>query len=132
MSPLLALTIILAITVGVGMGISSFVFGLFGSYTEAAALGVSGKSTLNNPSTTFNVTLLNSGTHSDSVLSVETIISGTRYSATIDSATVIVGGGGTLNLDSTFTGSTFTPGTAYQIKIAFNSGNHIYVATRSS
>ncbi len=124
-SPVLASIILLAVTVAVGVGVASYVFGLFGSYTEAAAVKSSGSPTLNSPATTFNVTLVNSGAQSDSVISVSTVVNGTRYTSTINSATAVSGGGGTLPLDATFSGATFTSGTSYQIRISFNSGSQL-------
>jgi flagellin-like protein len=126
-SPVLASIILLAVTVAVGVGVASYVFGLFGSYTEAAAVKISGSPSLNNPATYFNTTLVNSGAQSDSVLTVETVVDGTRYQATITSASAVSGGGGTLALEATFAGVTFNSGTAYQMRISFNSGSQLSV-----
>lgn len=124
-SPVLASIILLAVTVAVGVGVASYVFGLFGSYTEAAAVRASGSPVLNNPPTAFNVTLVNSGAQSDSVLSVSTTVNGTRYAANIDSVLAVPGGGGELDLMATFAGVPFVSGTQYQVRIAFTSGSQI-------
>ncbi len=58
-------------------------------------------------------------------ISVSTVVNGTRYTSTIDSGTAVSGGGGTLPLDATFAGATFTSGTSYQIRISFNSGSQL-------
>ncbi|MFC1754852.1 archaellin/type IV pilin N-terminal domain-containing protein [Thermoproteota archaeon] len=131
-SPVLASIILLAVTVAVGVGVASYVFGLFGSYTEAAAVSASGSPTLNSPATTFNVTLVNSGAQSDSVLSISTVVNGTRYSAVIDSAIAVAGGGGSLDLDSTFAGAAFVSGSSYQVRISFQSGSQLSLQSIAS
>lgn len=124
-SPVLASIILLAVTVAVGVGVASYVFGLFGSYTEAAAVKSSGSPTLNIPATAFNVTLVNSGAQSDSVIGISTVVSGTRYAATINGISAVLGGGGQLNLNATFTNASFNSGTSYQVRISFTSGNQL-------
>lgn len=131
-SPVLASIILLAVTVAVGVGVASYVFGLFGSYTEAAAVSASGSPTLRAVDTTFNVTLVNSGAQSDSVLSVSTVVDGVRYNAVIDSGTAVNGGGGTLDLDSTFTGPTLTSGASYQVRVSFQSGSQLSLQSIAS
>lgn len=79
---------------------------------------------LNNPPTTFNVTLVNFGGIPDTVLSVSTTVNGTRYKATIDTDTTIPIGD-ELKLHTTFARLNFISGTQYQIRIVFESGNQI-------
>ena len=126
-SPVLASIILLAVTVAVGVGLASYVFGLFGSYTESAAVKASGSPQLNvvNSTTTgFVLTLVNSGSQADSVISVSTVVNGTRINGDITSQKAINGGGGELLLTGNFNG-TFFPGTSYQIRISFNSGSQL-------
>lgn len=131
-SPVLASIILLAVTVAVGVGVASYVFGLFGSYTEAAAVSASGSPTLNSPPQAFIVTLVNSGAQSDSVLSVSTVVNGTRYNAVINSATAVNGGGGALDLDVTFSGATFVSGSSYQVRVSFQSGSQLSLQSIAS
>jgi flagellin-like protein len=127
-SEVLASIILLAVTVAVGVGVASYVFGLFGSYTEAAAVRSSGSPVLNSPPTAFNVTLVNGGAQADSVLSVTTTVNGTRYSATVDSpSSAVPGGGGELDLNASFASASFVSGTQYQIRISFTSGSQISI-----
>lgn len=126
-SPVLASIILLAVTVAVGVGLASYVFGLFGSYTESAAVKASGSPQLNvvNSSTTgFVVTLVNSGSQADSVISVSTVVNGTRINGDITSLIAVNGGGGELLLTGNFF-DTFNSGTSYQIRISFNSGSQL-------
>lgn len=131
-SPVLATIILLAVTVAVGVGVASYVFGLFGTYSESAAVKVQGTPTLNSNSTAnpryFNVTLLNSGAQSDSVSSITAVYNGTQLTATLPASTTVNGGGGTLSIAAQFpVGAGFSAGTSYQFKIAFNSGSLLSV-----
>ncbi|MCL5318285.1 MAG: hypothetical protein M1503_08525 [Thaumarchaeota archaeon] len=135
-SPVLATIILLAVTVAVGVGVASYVFGLFGTYSESAAVKVQGTPNLEASHTgatgngpVFNVTLTNSGAQSDTVSAVTTTVNGAQITGTIQGST-IKGGGGTAKINATFaslTSSSLTPGTSYQLKISFNSGSLLSV-----
>jgi flagellin-like protein len=121
-SPVLASIILLSVTVAVGVGVASYVFGLFGSYTETAVVKVQGSPSLDATNKEFNVTLLNTGAQADTVGSVSTVVNGTTYDGNIVSGAAINGGGGSADLYVTFSAATFTAGTSYQIRLSFNSG----------
>ncbi len=126
-SPVLASIILLAVTVAVGVGLATYVFGLFGSYTESAAVKASGSPqlTVNNiTSTSFSVNLVNSGAQSDSVISISTVVNGTRLDGAITSGKSVNGGGGERLLLGNFNGE-FNSGTSYQVRISFNSGSQL-------
>ena len=127
-SPVLATIILLAVTVAVGVGVASYVFGLFGTYSESAAVKVQGSPNLEASHTgaalnaaVLNVTLSNAGAQSDAVTGVTTVKDGAQITGGIQ-GTTINGGGGTLKLNVTFTPTLLTSGTSYQLKIAFTSG----------
>ncbi|MCL4436608.1 MAG: hypothetical protein M1503_09045 [Thaumarchaeota archaeon] len=139
-SPVLATIILLAVTVAVGVGVASYVFGLFGTYSESAAIKVQGTATLNSMTATpqryFNVTLSNAGAQSDSLSSITTTVNGVQY--TINSfsnltSSTIKGGGGTLTVKLQFpVSAAFTAGTSYQVKIGFNSGSLLSTTVTAS
>ncbi len=136
-SPVLATIILLAVTVAVGVGVASYVFGLFGTYSESAAVKVQGAPTLNSNATTppryFNVTLLNSGAQSDSVSSITTVYNGVQRTASLPASKTVNGGGGILSVVAQFpAGAGFSAGTSYQVKIAFNSGSLLSVTVTAS
>ncbi len=133
-SPVLATIILLAVTVAVGVGVASYVFGLFGTYSESAAVKVQGTPTLQGSIRYFNVTLANAGAQSDAVNSITTTINGVQKTiSTFNGTTTINGGGGTLALKAQFAaGTTFTAGTSYQLKVSFNSGSLLSVTVTAS
>ena len=126
-SPVLATIILLAVTVAVGVGVASYVFGLFGTYSESAAIKVQGTPTLFQANVSLRVTLSNSGAQSDSVSGATVVVNGVQYTGTLPATKTVNGGGGTYKLNSTFTGASMSAGTSYQIKIAFNSGSLLAV-----
>src|SRR3990172_1116112 len=93
-SPVLATIILLAVTVAVGVGVASYVFGLFGTYSESAAVKIQGTPTLQSTIRYFNVTLANSGSQTDSVTSISTTVVGTQYTNSSIAGTLTVPGGG--------------------------------------
>jgi flagellin-like protein len=126
-SPILGEIIILAITVVLGVVVGNYIFGLMGGYTEASNVQVSGVPVMNNPQGTLNITLSNQGSISDSVQSIRAVVAGTTYTATIDSAKVINGGGGNTVIDATFVGAPILSGGTYTLRISMTSGNNLAV-----
>ncbi|MBI2937011.1 MAG: hypothetical protein HYY22_02260 [Thaumarchaeota archaeon] len=136
-SPVLATIILLAVTVAVGVGVASYVFGLFGTYSESAAIKVQGAPTLKvlTPNGgNLTITLANAGAQSDSVSTITTTVNGQQISGSLYpvTPTTVNGGGGTLSFNATFAGATFAAGTSYQVKISFNSGSLLAVTTTAS
>jgi flagellin-like protein len=122
-SPVLASIILLAVTVAVGVGVASYVFGLFGSYAEAPAVKVSGAPVLNGATGVLSVNLINTGAQSDTVVSVSTVINGTRQTVLPTSGETVGGGGAQSTVVADFLPASPIPGTAYQIRVSFTSGN---------
>ena len=68
--------------------------------------------------------MVNSGAQADSVISISTVVNGTRLDGIITSGKSINGGGGERLLLGNFNGA-FNSGTSYQVRISFNSGSQL-------